>query len=149
MRTGSMRFWFGFEGRISRLQYWLSGAVYIAVLLGMLFAVLSFPYLSRSLSIVLAVSIALVTVFLVWSFLATCVKRLHDRDKSARWLWFYQFVSLCLESATFGVGNETVSEGLRAASLIIGIITLIDLGLFPGTHGPNAYGNDPLRREQR
>jgi uncharacterized membrane protein YhaH (DUF805 family) len=104
---------FGFEGRINRAKYWLAGLVILCWM--MFLAVLTFgiaalfrttglvdssfsvddlfnivdpaSYRSRSWAELPALVVKAAGTFLfLWFYLATSVKRLHDRDKSAWWM---------------------------------------------------------------
>ncbi|WP_284735867.1 DUF805 domain-containing protein [Dongia deserti] len=59
----------------------------------------------------------IVSILLIWIYFAILVKRLHDRDKSAKWL-------------------------LLSVVPIIGFIwVIVELGCFKGTVGANRYGS--------
>lgn len=106
---------FSFEGRASRLQFWLVvPATWIAfIAISLLFEVL-FERISYSLLLILIFGPLLPIAWLSW---ATFVQRLHDRNKSGNWI------------------------ALLFVLPIIGHIwALIELGFFLGSPGPNKYG---------
>lgn len=115
-----------YDGRIRRRTFWLSlplvALISLVVLIaGELLDILLYSQLGE-----LAVYLAgiypatLVAVALAWYFqLAVIVKRLHDRNKRALWLWLAQVP-------------------------IVGVIWLIvEAGFMRGTSGPNDWGDDP------
>jgi uncharacterized membrane protein YhaH (DUF805 family) len=98
---------FGFEGRINRAKFWIGwiaaiilfyGGVLIAWVLDDDYAMWSFIILGA------------------WIASAVSVKRLHDVDRSAWWLFAVMLVP----------------------------IFVLALGLIPGTEGDNRFGADPL-----
>ncbi|WP_020173939.1 DUF805 domain-containing protein [Methyloferula stellata] len=71
------------------------------------------------------------------------IRRLHDRDKSGRWLVVFYGLPLL-----FGYIADTTDIGveflLSLASTAIAIWGFIELGCLRGTEGPNRFGPDPL-----
>lgn len=118
-----------YDGRIRRRTFWLSLPIVALISLSVLFigGLLDF-LLYRQLG-ELAPQLfgiypaTVVAVVLSWYFqLALIVKRLHDRNKRALWLWLAQVP-------------------------IIGTIWLIvEAGFMRGTSGPNDWGDDPRSR---
>jgi uncharacterized membrane protein YhaH (DUF805 family) len=72
---------------------------------------------------------------LVVSLTAVGIKRLHDRDKSGRWLLPMYLVPVIFYLAPIFT--------VAAASALI-IWPLVEFGFLRGTQGPNTYGPDPL-----
>ena len=118
-----------YDGRIRRRTFWLSLPLValislVVLIVGELLDILLYSQLGE-----LAVYLAgiypatLVAVALAWYFqLAVIVKRLHDRNKRALWLWLAQVP-------------------------IVGVIWLIvEAGFMRGTSGPNDWGDDPRAR---
>ena len=103
---------FEFEGRINRSAFWLGTAIVWVVLIvaGVLFA--------RNSSRLFIYGI--VVLLSLWPALAISIKRWHDRNKSAWWV----FIALV---PVFGT-----------------IWALVETGFLPGTPGRNQYGPDPL-----
>nr|WP_094893105.1 DUF805 domain-containing protein [Bradyrhizobium amphicarpaeae]AWM03754.1 DUF805 domain-containing protein [Bradyrhizobium amphicarpaeae] len=79
-----------------------------------------------------------------WIFLATAIKRLHDRDRSGWWMipfflmpgLFSQFSDLLPD------GNWTLALSLTASTLWLW--GLVEMFIVPGTSGENRFGPDPL-----
>jgi uncharacterized membrane protein YhaH (DUF805 family) len=103
---------FSLEGRISRSTYWKFSIslIIIAIVIGLIDGATGAHY-------------TIVTIFSLisfWPSLAVSLKRLHDRNKSAWWLFL-------------------------ALIPIVGIIwVFIELGCLKGTAGENRFGPDPL-----
>ncbi|MBR0823660.1 DUF805 domain-containing protein [Bradyrhizobium liaoningense] len=79
-----------------------------------------------------------------WIFLATTIKRLHDRDRSGWWIvaffvvpgLFSQFSDLLPDS------HWTLPLNLSASTLWLW--GLVEMFVAPGTSGHNRFGPDPL-----
>lgn len=121
---------FSFDGRIRRIEYFLSalissavGGIVWVVALGSVFAgIATGGSVGAAGGSVFAILIGIVAyVALAWFGLAQGVKRLHDVDKSG---WF---ILLCLIP-------------------IVGFIFALYMLFADGTVGPNQFGPDPKNR---
>ena len=114
-----MNFWqlfFSVRGRISRKTYWL--CLLMTFVACFVVIVVSNEFGDNA----LVFSVLLTRLALIWSNIAITVKRWHDRNKSG-WWYLISFIP------------------------IIGLLwTIIELGFFSGTSGPNRFGMDPLGR---
>jgi len=138
-----------FSGRAPRAEYWW---FYLATVIGS-FAVKLVDKLAGDLGIFDAIySIALIV-----PQIAVTVRRLHDTDRSGRWL-FILAVPLAFVAAT-GMGEGampgTLSSGpmligavVLGIGFMIGAVTLLVFSVQPGTDGPNRYGDDPYGPDQ-
>ena len=111
---------FSFKGRISRKQFWIGHAVVFVVM----FIALLLIYFSNSnlTSEGFYSHVRNLSFMALWPYLAICIKRCHDRDKSGSWV-IVSFVP------------------------VIGTIWFIfDLGCLEGTIGENPYGKEPDKR---
>ena len=116
---GLANYFFGWNGRIGRLQWWLGGLVQ-AVILAMV-AVLFVTGAGTKNFFLVVFSIPLLFIAL-WFGVCLTIKRLHDHNKSGFWFFLY-FIP------------------------IVGIIwQLIECGLLRGTEGDNDFGPDPRFR---
>ena len=130
-----------FSGRLNRKPYWLINLILVAtvfvilVLLAMLGGSAALAEFSAFGAGLLSFVVAL---FPAWIALATGVKRLHDRNKSAWWLLLFYVLPGVLQ----GIGENAGDLGivLMIAGTVISIWALVELGFLPGTVGPN-----PLR----
>ena len=149
---------FGFRGRINRKIYW-AGSVLVG-LAGFLFAAL-LAYLATKnplapevwerpadkASIWAPVWLAYFG-FLVWPSTALAVKRLHDRNRPV-WIW-YVYYALALAVSLVPLRPSLESEANPASGFLAAPLAFLagyiffELGVFRGTPGPNAHGDDPL-----
>ena len=115
-----VKFFFSFQGRFGRGQYWLSQVLQLililafAVVMAMLFAAMGVPASATGDPIGVVMVIGY-----VWMLLASHAKRWHDLGRSGWW----QLVALI----PFG-----------------GFYVVIMCGFVRGDTGPNRYGPDPL-----
>lgn len=115
-----VKFFFSFEGRFGRGQYWACQVLQLVVILGfavvvgMLFAAMGVPASAAGDPIGIVMAFAY-----FWMVLASHAKRWHDLGRSGWW----QLVALI----PFG-----------------GIYVVVMCGFVRGDTGPNFYGSDPL-----
>ncbi|MBR0853365.1 DUF805 domain-containing protein [Bradyrhizobium liaoningense] len=79
-----------------------------------------------------------------WIFLATAIKRLHDRDRSGWWIVLFFFIPGLFSqfSDLLPDSNWVLPFGLTASTLWLW--GFIELFIVPGTSGHNRFGPDPL-----
>jgi uncharacterized membrane protein YhaH (DUF805 family) len=124
----------GFDGRISRLQFWLGTLLVTAIVIATVTVIMW-----------LVPVFAFVVFLAPFSIVMLCVKRLHDRNKSGWWVVVFIFAPQAISSV-----SDTLTEGtplwwvLAAAGFSISIWGLIEIGFLRGTDGDNDYGPDPL-----
>jgi len=144
---------FGFEGRINRLPYWLSGialGAVMAIAIGVLYSTVPVsPWVT-----------VLPTLLVLWPLTATSVKRAHDRNRTP-WIlaptFVAEFVLIVLAftgSEPIKIGDSSSAAMPEGAALFIFVLAvlnfayqlylLVELGFLRGTIGPNRYGPDPL-----
>jgi len=140
----------GFDGRISRQQFWIGFAVLTVVELGVRLAlgVPLFPQSMKPFPVRLTeAGIELVTLY---PTAAVLIKRLHDRDQPGIYVaWVIGISLVVLVADLIGVtgdpNNTTWLDWILAFFAIgIGLAFLIELGFRRGTDGENRYGPDPL-----
>lgn len=165
---------FGFDGRINRAKYWLAGLIILGsmiflmllayvpanILLGTeklhvdfsldkVFAVFdprSYRGLSRA-DLGSIMTHAIVMPPVLWMFLATAVKRLHDRDRSGWWLVvFFVLPGLCGQFA------DRLPDSYWALFVIWPIPAcylwgVAELYFLPGTRWANRFGPNPLGKQ--
>jgi uncharacterized membrane protein YhaH (DUF805 family) len=147
---------FSFEGRIGRRTYWLATLALIVAVLVLTFS----PFLLDSEAaavLMLALTSQLVWLLSLWPMLAVGAKRLHDRDKNGWWLLVFWLLPAALVVGGFSIalfddprtgrsGDFSTGLILVLASLPPALWGIVELGILPGTKGPNRYGADPAQQ---
>jgi uncharacterized membrane protein YhaH (DUF805 family) len=120
-------FWilFSFRGRIPRLTYWIASlgvnlTWIIVVLFGMELEYAFHSSDKQFLNICQAFGFSAISILTFTARFAIDAKRWQDRNKSIFWLLLY------------------------AIPMIGPMWTILELGFFPGTEGPNRFGPDPF-----
>jgi uncharacterized membrane protein YhaH (DUF805 family) len=147
---------FSFEGRIGRGTYWLATLALIVAVVGLTFA----PFLlnSEAAAVLMLVLSQFIWLLSLWPILAVGAKRLHDRNKSAWWLLVFWLLPSALVVAGFSIalfddprtgrsGDFSTGVILVLAGLAPALWGLVELGILPGTRGPNLYGADPAPQQ--
>jgi uncharacterized membrane protein YhaH (DUF805 family) len=162
---------FRFDGRINRARCWLAGLIIVCwmiflslVLFGAahlfgatmpeqfnispnrIFELID-PATWRSLSSVNLTNVLVQTVetpLFLWVYLATSVKRLHDRDKSGWWIVVF-FVLPCLYSQ-FGdrLGDSWGTMLFGLSAFVFSVWGFIEMYCLRGSRRTNRFGADPL-----
>ena len=166
---------FGFSGRINRAKYWLSALVllgwmlligwvgYFSLLLVANGAPISIhfgtdaifdlldpsAYRMPTRADIIPILIQLIgTPVLLWIFLATSIKRLHDRDKSGWWmLLFFLYPSL------YSHFQDRLPESYlllpsALAAVVLPLWGFAELGCLKGSRSSNLFGPNPLGKHQ-
>jgi len=95
---------FSFDGRVSRLQYWLAciGLNFVSFVIAVIAEVTGF------------LIIGILTLVTLWSMICFNIKRWHDRDKSGFWIfivlipvigWIWAFIEMGILRGTVGVNQ--------------------------------------------
>ena len=147
---------FSFDGRIGRLTYWLAILAVVVAVTVLTFA----PFLVPSENVAVFI-VALASQFIwllsLWPLLAVGSKRLHDRNKNGWWLLLFWVLPAALFVGGFSVilfddprtgrsGDFLTGSILIFASLPPALWGIVELGILPGTKGPNPYGADPAQQ---
>jgi len=139
-----LKVFFGFKGRIGRLNFWFSGLVQLVITSIVLASVTmsmtsTFNGLEQQQSGALSAASPGIGAFGIpfWAFplfflnqwisLAASIKRLHDLNRSGWWM-------LAL----------IVGPLIPFVNIVAGLGYLIYLGFIPGTQGSNRFGHRPL-----
>jgi uncharacterized membrane protein YhaH (DUF805 family) len=142
----------GFEGRISRTQFWIGLLITIAaeVVLMLLLGVPFFPTEMKDVSVrLLEFAIQLVTLY---PTAAIAVKRLHDRDQPGIYvLWLVGLTLIIALTNLFGLTDDPKNPTwldwlLGLSAIVVGLAFLFELGFRRGTEGDNRFGSDPLAK---
>jgi uncharacterized membrane protein YhaH (DUF805 family) len=166
-------FLFKFNGRINRAKLWLAVLVMLcwmiflgllAVAFGSLFGssepTSSFSFGAsdlfkllnpgswqslRAAGLPMLLIKVVVTPLVLWVYLATSIKRLHDRDKSGWWMVPFFVMP--------GIFNElTDRSDFSHAAMALGVVTFglylwgfVEMYCLKGSHKTNRFGPDPLQ----
>ena len=74
------RYLFSFEGRVTRLEYWM---YYVPLIIGIIIVIIFAAVFGEEAATIILYLLGLVYI---WSVIAIQVKRWHDRDKSGWWI---------------------------------------------------------------
>jgi uncharacterized membrane protein YhaH (DUF805 family) len=162
---------FRFDGRINRARCWLAGLIIVCwmiflslVLFGVahllgatmpeqfnigpsrIFAVMD-PAMWRSLSSANPTDLFIQTVetpLFLWVYLATSVKRLHDRDKSG-W-WTVPFFVLPSLYSQFGdrLGDSWINLLFGLGAFVFCVWGFVEMYCLRGSRKTNRFGANPL-----
>ena len=135
---------FGYDGRLSRLYYWLGLAAAWAITV--FFAAIAEDVTAGTGDIGRYVVFVFIVGSLVWMHSAVTIKRLHDRGHSAVWYLVYGIAPPALFiAATYFYTNGTLAPAsiLYVLSFAGLIWVIVELGFLRGTAGPNRYGPAP------
>jgi uncharacterized membrane protein YhaH (DUF805 family) len=166
-------FLFSFEGRINRAKYWLAGLVVLCWMIFFVFiyACISVPFGGpRTFNINLDDIFGLIdpatwrpltradipalivhgigTPLFLWVFLATSVKRLHDRDKSGWWMVPFFVVPGLYKQFLDRLPDSYFLLPVAIAVFVLIIWAFIELYFLKGTRWPNLFGPNPLGKQQ-
>lgn len=110
------RFFFSYEGRISRMQWWMAQAAIIAYQLFFFVSITAFETTIQEFNEVAILLAWLVVALCIWVNIVTSAKRFHDRGKSGGWLM------------------------MNFVPVIGSIWVLLECGFMPGAPHANRYG---------
>jgi uncharacterized membrane protein YhaH (DUF805 family) len=107
--------------------------------------------------LLLALTSQFVWLLSLWPILAVGAKRLHDRSKNGWWLLVFWLLPVALVVGGFSIalfddprtgrsGDFSTGAILIFASLLPALWGIVELGILPGTRGPNLYGADPAQQ---
>jgi len=146
---------FSFDGRIGRRTYWL--AILALIVGGQVLTVGPFLLDSEQAAVLMLVLSQFIWLLSLWPILAVGSKRLHDRNKNGWWLlvyWLLPFALFCgglsivlfNDPRTGRTGDLATGSILIFAGLLPALWGIVELGILPGTKGPNPYGGDPAQQ---
>lgn len=147
---------FSFDGRIGRRTYWLAILAVVVTVAVLTSVPLLIP--SENVAVfILALTSQFIWLLSLWPLLAVGSKRLHDRNKNGWWLLLFWVLPFALVVAGLSIaifndprtgrsGDLSTASVLLLASLPPALWGIVELGILPGTKGPNLYGEDPNER---
>jgi uncharacterized membrane protein YhaH (DUF805 family) len=98
--------------------------------------------------LVLAFCHAIGTLLFTWVYLATAIKRLHDRDKSAWWAIPYFVVPGSCSQFADRLPDSYLMLTVLWAPLLLAIAGFIEIFCLRGTRWTNRFGPNPLPKVQ-
>jgi uncharacterized membrane protein YhaH (DUF805 family) len=160
---------FRFDGRINRAKLWLAGLVMFGMMavVALTFAAIQSlfggpkafefgvedifklldPDTYRSLTWVdlprLVVKL-FGTVLLVWVYLATAIKRLHDRGKSGWWMVPFFVVPGLFNQFIDRLPDSPADQPLALTTFALCVWGVIEMFFLRGSRKTNGFGADPL-----
>jgi len=129
-----------FTGRINRAKFWIAVFIYAAIL-AIVAAIAFLGTWTTALGLYCVVGLLLAI-----SSIGATIKRLHDRNKSGRYVVLFWFAPLVMLFIGFQISalSDFVATALWLTAIVIGIWSFVELGCLRGTIGNNQYGADPL-----
>ncbi|QGM80388.1 DUF805 domain-containing protein [Otariodibacter oris] len=126
---------FSFQGRLNRKGFWIGFGVnfiFLFIFANFIFNPTAFTWVS-----------VLPLLLSAYSLSAVIIKRLHDRNRSGKALAMVLVPILCYFASLGTQGTMAWLLGILMP-LFIGMILLLEWGVFAGNPEPNAYGNKGL-----
>jgi uncharacterized membrane protein YhaH (DUF805 family) len=147
---------FSFEGRINRGKYWLAGLIFMIG--AMLYLTTSIYALAGSLGdsnpasaatlfpiLLYAITYPLFAVG-IWTYAATTIKRLHDRNRSGWWIVPFFVVPILFGKVGDRLGDSNAAFFIGLVAFVLSVWSFVETLCLKGTRGPNRFGSDPLAR---
>jgi uncharacterized membrane protein YhaH (DUF805 family) len=145
---------FSFEGRINRAKLWLAALIWFAtiysfmtlftwIVMGILLATGQHSWSSET-SPWFYLSVWPLLVIFVWLFLATLIKRLHDRARSGWWLAMLLVAPFLLNKFSDWLDYGPLAALVSVLDIGVSVWCFVELFCLRGTRGPNRFGSDPL-----
>ena len=147
---------FSFEGRINRGKYWLAGLIFMIG--AMLYLTTSIYALAGSLGdsnpasatalfpiLLYAITYPLFAVG-IWTYAATTIKRLHDRNRSGWWIVPFFVVPVLFGKIGDWLGDSNAAFLIGLVAFVLSVWSFVETFCLKGTRGPNRFGSDPLAR---
>jgi uncharacterized membrane protein YhaH (DUF805 family) len=88
------------------------------------------------------------TLVFVWIYLATSIKRLHDRDKAGWWMILYFVIPGLYSQFQHRLPNSYLVFPLALAVFLLLLAGFVDIYLLGGTRWTNRFGPNPLPKVQ-
>jgi uncharacterized membrane protein YhaH (DUF805 family) len=83
-----------------------------------------------------------------WIFLATAIKRLHDRDRRGWWIVPFVFVPGLYSQFSDLLPDSNWMLPFNLAASILWLWGLVEMFIVPGSAGDNRFGPDPLAKTE-
>ena len=80
----------------------------------------------------------------LWIYLATAIKRLHDRNRSGWWIIVFFFIPGLYSQFSDLLPNSNWMLPFTLTASILWMWGFVEMFIIPGTSGHNRFGPDPL-----
>jgi len=80
----------------------------------------------------------------LWIYMATSIKRLHDRDKSGWWMVPFFVAPGLYQQFGDRLGDPVIDTLIGVVAIGLSIWGVVEMYFLKGTEGPNRFGADPL-----
>ena len=125
--------------RANRREYWIKALLCLAIMF-VIFKALSKMSLAYDNKVIALVAIGCgLAITLYWLFNVVC-RRLHDFGRSGWWIVLFIIIDNMLRNLVL---NCTWAGNLWETWTLFAIAIPIVIGVWPGTHGYNKYGDVP------
>jgi uncharacterized membrane protein YhaH (DUF805 family) len=84
----------------------------------------------------------------LWIYLATSIKRLHDRDRSGWWMVLFFLLPGLISQFSNRVGEYDTYGLVTVATSLLYLWGGIEMFVLKGTRWPNRFGPNPLGKQQ-
>src|SRR6185295_17513683 len=91
---------------------------------------------------------AVCTSLFLWIYLATAIKRLHDRDRSGWWLVPFFFLPGLYNQFSDLLPNSTWMLPFWLGASILWLWGFVEMFIVSGSVGDNRFGPDPLAKTE-
>lgn len=88
------------------------------------------------------------TLIFAWVYVATCVKRLHDRDKNGWWIVPYFVFAGLYSQFQDRLPDSYLLFSLSWSAVLLMIAGFVDIYCLKGTRWTNRFGPNPLPKAQ-
>ena len=158
-----VRFLFSPFGRIGRAGWWLGQLIYASMVLTIILLV-SYAFMQwpgnadPSIQKPSIIVMIILGVLGTWIYGATCIKRFHDRGKSAWWFFLISAPNIVTIGFSMAGGAKFVLDFIQSTDLIFvlqiisvlqivssifAIWILVECGFLSGDEGDNQFGPGP------
>ena len=168
---------FGFQGRIKRAKYWLGGlvmlgwALFVAWIIflplhlvadgepipasldfstGTIFAIFdpATYHLPSRADVIPIIANVIGMPVIMWIYVATSIKRLHDRDRSGWWMLPFVVVPVLYGHFADRLPYSILAMLLGLTVVVLSIWGWIEMACLKGTAWTNRFGANPLGKQR-
>lgn len=134
------------KGRLNRLSYFVLAVISYLLTLLILYPVMLLEE-DENIADIIVVPIGLLAIILIWVIFTSTIKRLHDMDKSGRWLTFAVFLPMPINFILLMAQQFVLVIALKLVGTLLLLVALVCLCCVSGTTGENRFGDDPRAKK--